>query len=202
MVEGAGSVRDGIFAGRLHFAERLLVTVGDEDRIIAETVAAARRPNDMTVNFALEQLGLPVRPGKAQHRDEVGAQRRAAPGLPVDQFVVDALHGDGEVAFWPRPVGRVDARRPAQRVDLDAAVVGQGRQAGALGGKQRLQLGVAFERRLGLRRLGEAKLAGRHRRQPIRLDQLVDLPHLARVVGGDDEAVAALQPAHHSRPFT
>ena len=78
VVEGAGSVRDGIFAGRLHFAERLLVAVGDEDRIIAETVAAARRPNDMTVNFALEQLGLPVRPGKAQHRDEVGAQRLAA----------------------------------------------------------------------------------------------------------------------------
>src|SRR3954469_933076 len=103
MVEGAGSVRDGIFAGRLHFAERLLVAVGDEDRIIAETVAAARGPNDMTVNFALEQLGLPVRPGKAQHRDEVGAQGRAAPGLPVDQFVVDALHGYGEVAFWPRP---------------------------------------------------------------------------------------------------
>ena len=75
VVEGAGSVRDGIFAGRLHFAERLALPVGDEDRIIAETVAAARRPNDMTVNFALEELGLTVRPGKAQHRNEVGAQR-------------------------------------------------------------------------------------------------------------------------------
>src|SRR3990170_3840103 len=94
MVEGAGSVRDGIFAGRLHFAKRLLLAVGDEHGIIAETVAAARRPNDMTVNFALEELGFPVRPGKTQQRDEVGAQRAALPGLPVNQLVVHALHGN------------------------------------------------------------------------------------------------------------
>ena len=49
------------------------LTVGDEDWIIAETVVPARRPDDMTVNLALKQLGLAVGPGQAQHGDEVGA---------------------------------------------------------------------------------------------------------------------------------
>src|SRR3990172_4322662 len=96
-VEGAGAMRDCIFGCRLHLAESQLMTVGDEDRIIAETVLPARRPNDMTVNFAFKQLGFAVRPGKAEHRDEVGPERLAFPAPPGRELVVDALHGDGEI---------------------------------------------------------------------------------------------------------
>src|SRR3990172_1654755 len=90
MIERAGSVRDRILARRLHFAERLAVPFGDEDRIIPEAVAAARRPDDMTVNFAFEEGGLPVRPGEADHRDEVGGERLPGPALLGGELVVDA----------------------------------------------------------------------------------------------------------------
>src|SRR5690606_24319909 len=128
-------------------------------RIIAETVATARRPNDMTVNFALEEADFAIRPGEAQHRDEVGAQWLAVPTLALYQFIMHALHRDGEVAIRACPIGGVDAGLAAERIDLDAAIVSQRRQAGAPGREHRFQLGVTFERGFGLDRLRQPKVA-------------------------------------------
>ena len=73
------------------------------------------------------------------------------------------------------PVGRIDARRTAQRVHLDALIVGEGRQPRPLAATSALSSALAFERRAGLLGLGKPEFAGRHDAQPVRRDQLVDL---------------------------
>src|ERR1700753_738931 len=53
-LEGAGAVVHRELRGRRHLAEGLHHAVGDEDRVVAEAVAAARREDEMAVHLALE----------------------------------------------------------------------------------------------------------------------------------------------------
>ena len=48
----------GVFHVRIDFAEGLAPAVGDEDRIIAEAVIAARREGEVAMHFAFEGLHL------------------------------------------------------------------------------------------------------------------------------------------------
>ena len=66
--EGAGAVGDRMLGIGLHLAEGQAVAVGDEHRIIAETSASARRPDQMAVNLALERL-------RPRHRARPGTAR-------------------------------------------------------------------------------------------------------------------------------
>src|SRR5262245_27550300 len=93
----------------LHFAKGQGLPLGEEHRIIAETLGPAGRPNEATIDLALERSLLAVRPGEAQGGGEVGKGSLPAPRAAVGEFVVDALHGDGEVAVGTGPARRIDA---------------------------------------------------------------------------------------------
>ena len=107
----------------LHLAEGQPLSIGDEHRIIAETLAPARRPHEMAVNFSFKQLGCPVRPGQAQRTREVGARTQVveiAPAAATPHLIGDPAHGQCEVLGLARPARRVDAGRPAQCLHLQA----------------------------------------------------------------------------------
>src|SRR3954471_16008735 len=58
---------------RWHLAEGAVVAVRLEQRVVAETECAARRPDDGSVDRCLEFLDMAVRPGDAQRRDKTAA---------------------------------------------------------------------------------------------------------------------------------
>ncbi len=111
-------------------------------------------------------------------------------------LVADFAHGSSEILLRPRPARRVNSRRAAETVDLKSGIVGERRKACAARRGDGFETRVALKRRLGFLGFGEAKLAGGNGVEAIRRDQLVDLPHLAGVVAGDDKPVAALQGRH------
>ena len=123
---------------------------------------------------------MAVGPGEAERADEPGRPVRGVTG-----FAMDPLHGGGEVLRGRRPSGRVDAGRAAQCRDAEAGIVGQRRQAGRGGRRQRLEPRVADEIVRGLLRLRQAKRAGGHARDAVRRAQVGDLAQLAGIVGGD-----------------
>src|SRR5688572_2783631 len=99
----------------------------DEHRIIAETLVAPRRPYERPEHLALEALGLTiVRPGQGQRASEMGVVTSfLAGGLDL---APDALHRPAEVAIAGLvlgPAGGENAGQAVQRVDRQAAVVGQ-----------------------------------------------------------------------------
>ena len=81
------------------------------------------------------------------------------------QQVFDLLHAMRSHACHPafRPIGRVDARLAAKRIDAQAGIVGKRRQAGRHGRGMRLDIGVLLEGRAGFVRLGQAEIGGRAR---------------------------------------
>src|SRR5262245_34839985 len=95
--EGAGSVRDRMFGVGLHFAEGQPLSVGDEHRIIAETLRPTRRPHQMAVNFSFKQLGRAVGPGETQRTREVGARTGLSPAAAAAYLLGNPAHGEGEV---------------------------------------------------------------------------------------------------------
>src|SRR5262249_54063834 len=80
-----------------HFAEGLIEAVGQEHRIVAEALLAARRPDQRAVDLAFERLGVTVRPGDAQRRDEVRLALLGSKSVALAQARFDALHRVAEV---------------------------------------------------------------------------------------------------------
>ena len=119
----------------LHLAEGHVMASGHEDRVVAKTFVAARRPGERSVHATLEILGLSVvRPGDRQSAGEV----RVVPGVWTGRFDLapDFLHSPHPVAIALlvlRPAGREDARRTLQRIDAKAAVIGEGRETRQIG---------------------------------------------------------------------
>src|SRR5690606_27259071 len=75
---------------------------------------------------------------------------------------------------------------------------------GALGGSMGLGAGIFGKSRAGFFRLGQAQFASGHQLKPKRLEQLAKLLELSRIMGGDDQPVAAAQAgesAHLALPF-
>ncbi len=133
--------------------------------------------------------------GQARQRT---ATKRALRGFGGDgagglQAVLDALHGGGEILAGPGPARRIDAGIAVQRIDADARIVGQRRQARGDGGGDRLERGVLGEGAPGLLRLGQAERGGGDDGEIGRRDQRLDLAQLAGIVRGDDQRVARLQ---------
>ena len=56
-----------------HLAEGAVEAVGQEQRVVAEAVVAARRPDDDAIDAALEVLDMAVGPGQAERGDEMRA---------------------------------------------------------------------------------------------------------------------------------
>ena len=137
------------------------MAVGDEHRIIAESPVAARRRNEMARDLAREGDALPVGPGQTQDGGEVGARSVVCPRGAFVELARQPRHRQAEVPAGPGPAGGVDAGSPAERLDLEAGIIGQLRQASTNRPGDRLDAGVVEERRSGLLRLRQAKLRGR-----------------------------------------
>src|ERR1700684_2662072 len=58
-----------VFFVARHFAKSACVAVGQEHRIVAESLSPARRPDQGAVDPGLEILDMAVGPGPAQRRD-------------------------------------------------------------------------------------------------------------------------------------
>src|ERR1700739_2365793 len=110
--KGAGAVRQAGAARRqavlfvaVHFAERARVAVGQEHRIVAKSLVAARRPDQRAGNAALEVFDMAVRPGHAQRRDELGVALLRRERAAFAQLLFDRLHGAGEILVRSGPAG-------------------------------------------------------------------------------------------------
>ena len=143
----------------LHFAERLGLAVGDEHRIVAETVAAARRPNEMPNTLPSNMRVSPV--GHARHSTEMKLARGPAPIPAIPRRV---LHRRARSA-WPSRNPCPDPpsapnRCPAHHQEHSTSSPESSASAGnpePCRRGQRLEPRVAFECRLGLFRFGKAK---------------------------------------------
>src|SRR5262249_28980455 len=143
-----------------HLAEGAWVPVRQKHRIVAETLVAAWRPYQHTVDAALEGLNMTVRPGDAERRDEVRGTRRGRRRAEALQLLLDVAHGAAEILVGAGPARRMDARRAAERIDHEAGIVGERRELRGFRGRRGLDQRVFREGRAGLLGLGEAELAG------------------------------------------
>ncbi len=88
--------------------------------------------------------------------------------------------------------GGVDPGPPSEGVHRQPRVVGQGRQPGGPGRVAGLDQGVLHERQPGLLGLGDRELGLGAHMPAQRLQQVVKLPELAGVAGGENDLLHGL----------
>ena len=71
MRQAATVRRQAVLVLARHLAEGLGLTIGQEQRVVAEAEIAAWRPHHGAVDRRLELLGMAVGPGDAQRRNEM-----------------------------------------------------------------------------------------------------------------------------------
>src|SRR5262244_2430628 len=71
LAEGGGAVADAVLLLGIDLAEGAGVAVGLEHRVVAEALAAARRPNQRAMGLASEHLDVADGPRECQDRHEV-----------------------------------------------------------------------------------------------------------------------------------
>ena len=100
-----------------HLAEGARMAVRQEDRIVAEAGAAARRPDQRAVDAAFELFEMAVGPGEAERRDEMRLALRGLGRAALLQQALDPRHRGGEILARPGPARRMNAglRRRAHR---------------------------------------------------------------------------------------
>src|SRR3954463_3785294 len=108
--------RQSVLLVATHLAERKLEAVRQEHRIVTEALIPARRPDQRTLDPALEFLGMSVRPCGAQHRDEMRPALLRREGIALAQAGLDLLHRAAEVLGLAGPACRINARRALERV--------------------------------------------------------------------------------------
>src|SRR3546814_2823729 len=84
-----------MFFVRLDLAERLVTADRLKDRIIAEALRPARRPDDQSVYAAFKAFDMAVGPGQRQRADEMGVMPGVRP-RPFHRFMHQP-HGHAEV---------------------------------------------------------------------------------------------------------
>ena len=130
--ERVGAVADRVLFRRVDLAEGLVVAGGDEHRVVAEALVAARRPDQRAVDPAFEALDLAVvGPGERQARRR-NARRGPASGPAASTSRQTRSIAAAEVAVAGLVLGparREDARAAVERVDAQPAVVGERGQA-------------------------------------------------------------------------
>src|SRR5215211_1021011 len=109
--------REAVLLLRAHLAERAIMAVGQEHRIIAEALRAARRPHQGPVDTALEVLHMSVGPGDAQYRYEMRTARGGIKCAAGAQLGLDLFHRAREIPVRSRPSGRMNARRTVEGFD-------------------------------------------------------------------------------------
>src|SRR5580698_6222604 len=99
--------RQAVFFLARHLAERAIVPVRQEHRIVAETLVAARRPDQRAVDARFKVFKMPVGPGHAERGYKAAATLLGRGLAEFPQFVIDRLHREVEVFLWSRPTRRI-----------------------------------------------------------------------------------------------
>ena len=133
--------------------------IGNEDRIIAETMLAARRKGEMAVHLAFESFASRHAASPATRRRRIWPKNRVA-FFSSNSFSTPR-HGDAEILGRTRPARRINAGRAVQRIHPKAGIIGQRRMMAGIGGGARFQFGIGGKSRAGLFRFGQAQLARR-----------------------------------------
>jgi hypothetical protein len=172
-------MRDGVLVGGAVLPERPAARTLPcrlEQRVVAEAAAPARFERDPSAR----------RPAAGPNFQSAG-RARIGQGEREDAHVASAPPRHGHVrelaqqlcvvlvvgGVRARVASRADARQAAERLDLDARVVGERRQAGRPGGEPRLDPGVRLERQAVLNRLpGDAELVERDEPRPAEVEEL------------------------------
>ena len=166
--ERAATVRHRVLLLGCHLRKGTPVTLsGDEHRVVPESFRAPRFLGDEPLDVA-ECGHLPaVGPVRQRHRWRSGrCVRRVGDAA---ERVEQLGHVVGVGGRLPRVAGGPHPGRAAERVDLEPGVVGEGREAGRLAQRDRLQPRVVFERDPGLVDVGHVGRAGHQlERQPGR----------------------------------
>ncbi len=184
---------DAVLHGGGQLSKGLVVSVGREDRVIAEAESPPLGEGQDAVDAPLDHHHRPVGPGHRQGAGEPGREV-VRPGLVQPRL--DLAHGQVEVPLRASPARRVHPRLPVQGGDGDAGIVGDGDQAAGPRGGARLDHGVAGEGGLGLVRFGQAEGPGGHDLEAA-VQQGVQLARLARVMGGRHQAGSRIESQGH-----
>src|SRR5260221_447900 len=94
-----------VLGGRRDFAERLLHAVGNEDRIVAEALVAARREGEVAFDLTFEQHMLSNGISERERADEFC---RAVEPIHGPELMLDARHGLREILFRSGPARGID----------------------------------------------------------------------------------------------
>ena len=175
------------FSSLAHFAESAVVAVGQKHRIVAKTLIAARRPNQNAVDAGLEFLGMAVRPGDAERRDEMRLAALRGRGAAVAQFFFDRLHGAAKIPLGSGPARGVNSGLAAERVDDQAGIVGKGGKPAQPCRRLRLDSCVVAKRHSGLVRFVQVQFACRYGVDAVRSKQVAHLGELARIMRCDHQ---------------
>src|SRR6476619_1830586 len=181
-----------MFRERLHLAKGGFVAHGNEHRVVAEALAAARRPDKRPVDASFESFGLTVvGPGDRQRADEVCGGSRVRRGRLG--FGPDLFHRARPVAVAFLVFGPACRKNPGtavKGVDAEAAVIGEGGQAAEVSRFAGLEVGIVGKGVADLVWFGKIEFRGAETLDAERLHQRCDFAKLARVMGGNDELVA------------
>ena len=164
---------------------RLAVAVGgDEDRVVAEAALAARRLGHAALAGALDACAARCPARRRRPRRRSAARSRAATSArSLSRF-------SASVARLAGVAGGAHAGAAAERLGLDAGVVGDRGRAGGGGGGARLDQRVLRERLAGLGR--QLDLVGQ--RLELRVgQQALELAQLVGVAGREDEPAMAVR---------
>jgi hypothetical protein len=162
-----------------------------EQRVITEPAAPARLERDPPARGAApDDEAQPARRRRVLERQGQGADVASAAVLDgharelTEELGVVLVVRRVRAGVAPRP----DAGRPSERLDLDARVVGECRQARQSGREPGLDPGVRLEGQAvldGLTR--DAKLIERDEVRAVEAEEGPELPQLVRGSGGDGQ---------------
>ncbi len=149
LLEGPCAVADAVFLVRVHLAEGDVVAIGDEHRVVAEALVAARRPGEAAVDFAAEHL-CPFHLAR-----RAPARRRNGPPGPQGFWTRRAPCCTRSIAklksrFGPGPAGRVDTGVAEDRRHHKPGIIAQRNEAACFRAGLGLERGVGLERVAGL----------------------------------------------------
>ncbi len=160
------------------------LTVGDEDRVVAESTGARRRGRQPAGPAALDRLLGAIRMHERDHRHELCRTVRVG---HIGELIEQQLEIRRGVLLVPGPVRREDPRRSAQHVDGHAGVVGQRRQTRVRRRRSRLDQCVRGEGDAVFDRL--RTVVADHLEVGTHLgDDRLKLLDLVRVVRGQNDA--------------
>ena len=188
------TVRNAVLGFGVEFGGGLAEFRYEEQRVVAEAAFATQGRQDFAVPFAFGDQRLRVFGVAHQHddRDKMGAPVRVAAEIGEQLFIVAG------VGFRLAGIAcRIDAGGAAERGDAQAGIVGQGRQAGQLGGMAGFGQRVFDEGAVRLFRFRNAEIALGDDFETERGEERVQLLHFLGVVGSEDEFLHGL--AHDAR---